>query len=97
MRIEDLSPVGLQPSPIAETAKPGGAEDFGKMLMDALKEINQSQTEAGELRDAFVRGDNVEIHDVLIALEKSGVALQLAVQVRNKLLEAYQEINRIPV
>jgi flagellar hook-basal body complex protein FliE len=96
MRIEDLTRYGMQPlaprtEPSADTGK-----DFGQLLMDALREVNKAQLEAGELREAFVKGEAVELHDVLIALEKSGVALQLAIEVRNKLLEAYQEISRIP-
>jgi flagellar hook-basal body complex protein FliE len=96
MRIEELAAqTALQPVPLKPAQ--GGEKDFGQLLMDALKEVNKTQLEAGELRDAFARGEPVELHDVMIALEKSGIALQLAVQVRNKLLEAYQEISRIPV
>ena len=98
MRIEDLVPQGLQPEygPRSRGAQQSD-RDFGKMLMDALREVNQAQLEAGELRTRFADGEPVELHDVMIALERAGVALQLAIEVRNKLLEAYQEISRIPV
>jgi flagellar hook-basal body complex protein FliE len=96
MRIEDLAAkLAIDPAPLQKAS--GGEKGFGQLLMDALKEVNTTQLEAGELRDAFARGEPVELHDVMIALEKSGVALQLAIQVRNKLLEAYQEISRIQV
>jgi len=97
MRIEDLVLSNLQPKPLKAAEKPEGGKDFGQLLMDALKEVNTAQTEAGELRDAFTTGGDVELHDVMIAMEKAGVAMQLSIQVRNKLLEAYQEISRMPV
>lgn len=96
MRIEDLTRSSLQPAPLRAANEPAGT-DFGQLLMDALKQVNETQLEAGELRSRFADGEPVELHDVMIALEKAGVALQLAVEVRNKLLEAYQEISRIPV
>jgi flagellar hook-basal body complex protein FliE len=66
------------------------------MLMDVLKEINQTQLHAREMQNSFLTGQqDVEYHDVMIAMEKASVALQLTLQVRNKLLEAYQEISRM--
>lgn len=74
------------------------ADDFGQMLMDVLKEVNQSQTTAQDMNNAFLTGQpGVEIHDVKIAGEQASIAMALTIQVRNKVLEAYQELNRIQV
>ncbi|MBX3095687.1 MAG: flagellar hook-basal body complex protein FliE [Fimbriimonadaceae bacterium] len=74
-----------------------GGSDFGSMLMDAIHEVNGSQAEARELQNAMMAGRPVELHDVMIAMEKAGTSMALTMQIRNKLLEAYQEISRMQV
>lgn len=95
MRIDpSLTPVSRGATSVASSHT--DTEDFGRMLMDVLKEINQTQLQAREMQNSFLTGQrNVEYHDVMIAMEKASVALQLTLQVRNKLLEAYQEISRM--
>ncbi len=82
-------------------AKPsvgGKEEDFGKMLVDALQEVNGAQTDAKGLQQDLLTGRrDVDIHDVMIAQEKASTAMQLTMAVRNKALEAFQEINRLPI
>lgn len=81
----------------AKGAAPEGEGDFAQKLMDVLKEVNSSQHNAKEMQNAFMTGQRVEYHDLMIAMEKASVAMQLTMAVRNKLLEAYQEINRLQV
>jgi flagellar hook-basal body complex protein FliE len=71
--------------------------DFGQMLMDALKEVNQTQADSKGLQNDFMAGRPVEYHDLMIAMEKASTSMQLTLQVRNKLLEAYQEISKMAV
>ena len=73
------------------------SEDFGKMLMDVIKEVNSSQQQATEMQNAFMTGQNVELHELMISMERAGLAMELTLQVRNKILEAYQEISRMQV
>lgn len=78
--------------------RPGDGEDFGQQLMDAIKEVNQTQMNSREMQTALMTGQPaVELHDLMIAMEKASTAMQLTMQVRNKLLEAYQEISRMQV
>ena len=96
MRIHTLTQPGIgiqkpQPGP-KET---GG--DFAQTLMDALKEVNASQQHSRQMIDAIKANQNVEIHDVMIAMEQASLAMNLTLQVRNKLLEAYQEISRTQI
>jgi flagellar hook-basal body complex protein FliE len=84
------------------TAKPsvqkGDGEDFGKMLVNALEEVNGAQGDAKSMQQDFLSGRrDVDIHEVMIAQEKASTAMQLTMAVRNKALEAFQEINRLPV
>jgi flagellar hook-basal body complex protein FliE len=68
------------------------------MLMDALKEVNASQQNSRAMQNAFMAGQpGVEVHDLMIAMERSSTAMQLTLQVRNKMLEAYQEMVRMQI
>lgn len=72
--------------------------NFGSMLTDALKSVNELQQESGEKKRAFEMGDtSVTLSEVMIASSKSGIALDATVQVRNKFVEAYKEIMSMPV
>jgi flagellar hook-basal body complex protein FliE len=68
-----------------------------KPLADFLGEVNAQANYAGDMQEAFASGEDVKIHDVMIAAEKAGISVQLATQIRNKLLESYQEIWRMQV
>ena len=84
-------------TPTALPAEPRG-EDFGSMLMDVMKEVNTSQLKAKDLQEDLITNRRpVEYHDVMIAVEKASTSMQLTMAVRNKLLDAYQEINRMSV
>ena len=75
-----------------------GGNDFAQMLMDVLSEVNESQGKSRELQTDLMTGRRpVEVHDVMIAMEKASTSMQLTMAVRNKILEAYQEINRMQV
>jgi flagellar hook-basal body complex protein FliE len=72
--------------------------NFGDMLTDALKSVNDLQKESGAKKSAFEMGDsNVTLAEVMIASSKSGIALDATVQIRNKFVEAYKEIMSMPV
>ena len=96
-----LKPVTQSINPTAQLPKPGATSpdgDFGKMLMDVLKEVNDNQLNAKQVGNDFMTGQQgVDYHDLMIAMERASVAMNLTVQVRNKLLEAYQEITRMQV
>lgn len=75
----------------------GGPGDFAAMLKASLDQVNTAQ--AGEqLAQAFEQGaPNVNVEDVIISLQKADVSFQTMVQVRNKLVDAYQQIMSMPV
>ncbi len=79
-------------------AGPKAGEDFAQMLMDVMKDVNDAQQNAGQMQSDFITGQRpVEYHDLMIAIEKAGTAMDLTMAVRNKVLEAYQEIDRMQV
>jgi len=69
--------------------------DFGTMLKKALNQVNELQIQADEANRQLITGEAEDIHSVLLAAEEARLALELTVQVRNKLIDAYQEINRM--
>jgi flagellar hook-basal body complex protein FliE len=73
------------------------AEDFGKALAEALEGLSRLQQEADARALQLAAGEPVELHEVMLAQDRASLGLQLAVQVRNKLVEAYQEIMRLQV
>lgn len=82
----------------AEDIKPYEAHNtFKNMLNDAIKKVNDAQVQSDIMTERFVRGDDVELHDVMITAQKASISLQVAVEVRNKVIEAYQEIMRMQV
>lgn len=71
----------------------GGDEtSFGDTLKQALGEVSQLQEEAKDAIGAFLRGEPVEIHEVMAAAEEAGIALQMLIEIRNKLTEAYRSV-----
>lgn len=70
----------------------GEGSSFADSLKNALGEVSQLQTEATDAIGAFVRGEAVEIHDVMAAAEEAGIALDMLIEVRNKLADAYRSV-----
>lgn len=70
---------------------------FGEFLRDALNNVNNLQNEAKQASLNLAAGKIQDVAEVTIASEKAAVALQLTMQVRNKVVEAYQEVMRMQV
>ncbi|MBD3221076.1 flagellar hook-basal body complex protein FliE [bacterium] len=71
--------------------------DFGKMLASAIDQVDQAQSHRDDLVTEMVRGEAVEVHDIMTAAEEAQLAFDLMLEVRNKLLEGYQEVMRMQV
>jgi flagellar hook-basal body complex protein FliE len=88
------SPIPIRGPQVAHPAKTAG-DSFASTLSDAFGQLQASQTKADQATQALASGEPIELHDVMLALEESNLTFQLGVQVRNKLVEAYQEITRM--
>jgi flagellar hook-basal body complex protein FliE len=82
--------------------KPRAADDagetsFGEVLKSSLDEVNRLQQKADAAITALATGENVTLHETMIAMEQADVSFRLMMEVRNKIVEAYQEILRIQV
>ncbi|WP_018861313.1 MULTISPECIES: flagellar hook-basal body complex protein FliE [unclassified Thioalkalivibrio] len=84
-------------NPTQQPSQVGGA-DFQNVLRDSLRGVNQVQQDASDLQTRFELGDeNVSLPQVMVAMNKSSIAFEATNQVRNRLLNAYQEIMRMQV
>ena len=68
---------------------------FSSVFKSTLDSINDKQIYSDNITNEFIAGGDVEIHEVMLATEEAKMSLQLAVQVRNKLVEAVQELTRM--
>ena len=81
-----------------EAQAPAGGVDFATVLKNSIEQVNQTQQQAETLAANFAAGDgNANLHDVMIALQKANVSFQEMVQVRNRLVSAYQDVMNIQV
>ncbi|MEN3001989.1 MAG: flagellar hook-basal body complex protein FliE [Armatimonadota bacterium] len=71
--------------------------DFGKMLREIIGQVSEAQQRAGELAQRFAAGEPIDEHTLVLAMERANLAFQLTLHVRNKVLEAYQEIMRLQI
>ena len=76
-------------------AQPAAGPSFAQTLQNAFGQANALQNHASDMATAFAKGQTSDVHGVMIAAEQATLALQLTTQVRNKAVEAYQEIMRI--
>lgn len=83
---------------VATATKPAEAQkEFATFLKDAINKVNDEQIQADKLTEKLVKGENVDLHQVMIAAQKASVSLQLAIEIRNKAIEAYQDMMRMQV
>ncbi|AKJ96670.1 flagellar hook-basal body complex protein FliE [Pseudomonas fluorescens] len=90
---KDLSPTA------ALTDGPMGpqATDFAGLLKTGATRLNEQTGQASELLSAYALGENIAPHDLVMAMEQAKLSLQLAVEVRNRLVDAYQELSRLQI
>jgi flagellar hook-basal body complex protein FliE len=92
--IAHITPLTLpQLNPAGSAA--GQAGDFQKVLTGAISQVESLNNSAADSVQKFLRGDNEELHTTILATQKAEVAFQLGLQVRNKVVDAYQEIMKM--
>ncbi len=75
----------------------GAGSSFATVLKDSLSEVNKMQQKADAAVTALATGEKVSLHETMIAMEQADVSFRMMMQVRNKIVEAYQEILRMQV
>ncbi len=93
-----LAGTAAQRPPQATTANATGQADFAALLKQSVEAVNSRQLEAGKLAEQFARGEpGTDLSQVMIALQKANISFQAMTQVRNKLVEAYQQVMNMPM
>lgn len=93
-----VSEIGGNTQGLSRVEKNSSATEFADMLGQAIDNVNGLQKESRDMQTRFDLGDpSLSLVDVMVAKEKSGIAFEATVQVRNKLLESYKTIMNMPV
>ena len=71
--------------------------DFSDLLSNLIGSVNDLHAASAGAQDALLAGESVELHEVMIRAEEAGLATELMLEIRNKLVSAYNEIMRMPV
>ena len=81
----------------SETKLQEGQKDFGQTISDFVKAVNEIQVESAGKTADVIQGRSQNLHEAMASLEESKLSFQLMVEVRNKLLESFKEIQRMQV
>ncbi|MEW6542352.1 MAG: flagellar hook-basal body complex protein FliE [Nitrospirota bacterium] len=99
--MDDIRIKPTLPVPVGEAAGaaagPAQASGFLGTLKDAISKANEIQLEASQSVDQLLTGENQNVHQTMVALQKADVTFQLMMQIRNKIVSAYEEIQRMQV
>ncbi len=89
--LEPLSPGGIG------SQAAGSGNEFQTLLSGAIDNIKSTQTVADNQISSFLNGEQVDIHQVATSVQKAGLTFELAIEVRNKMMQAYQEVMRMQI
>ncbi len=101
MNIEASTPImldrlnGVEQMESFQTADIKDSNGFGNLLGDAFNQLSSQQIGADQSMQAMIMGDDIEMHDVMIQTTEAQLSLELAVQVRNKCIEAFNEMKNM--
>ncbi len=85
---------GVSPTTRAEAPSKG---NFATYMSDAFNNVNDAQQASADLKNAYERGEDIPLTDVVLSMQKASIGFEATLQVRNKLLKAYEDIKNMPV
>lgn len=102
MRIEGVPSTIYAPQPVQRPVEPSGDQQiagpsFGEQVTNAIGQINDLQAKASDLVEKVATGQVEDVHKAMIAMEHASLSFNFGLQVRNKALEAYQEIMKTQI
>jgi flagellar hook-basal body complex protein FliE len=84
-------------NPSQKSAASGSAKQIGETFESMLASLNQSQSNADGLIQKLAQGENVDLHTVMIGMEENNINFNVALGIRDRLVEAYREVMRMQV
>lgn len=97
MTVGAIPPVGSSQAAPVGAPVPGTGEDFGGLVLRGLEAVSRSEHEADALVQAMASGEPVQVHDVMIATAKAQLSVQMLVAIRDRALEAYQQVMNLQI
>lgn len=100
--MDDLTIRAIAPVPVPDAAATSRSPSVGQpgflaSLKEAIAKVNAIQLEANQAAEQLITGQTQDVHQTMVALQKAEVSFQLMMQVRNKLVAAYEEIQRMQI
>ncbi len=95
--VRPTSPFASPGTQSTNVSKSNGIDDFAGLLTDQVKSVNSMQTDANDMVHTMLTGGEVNEAEVLTAVQKADLAFRMLLQVRNKLIEAYREVQQIQI
>ncbi len=96
--IQSLQNISLAPSQfVDQQATQNASVDFGALLKGLIDQVNDQQQYSGSMKEAYQLGTERDLAQVMLASQKADVAFNAMTQIRNRLVDAYQEIMRMPI
>ena len=101
-----MEPITINPItsdlPLSLGSKPAGTQQedrtrFGALLKDAISTVNDLSKQSDREIQKIITGETDELHTAVIAMQRAGISFEMMMQVRNKIVQAYQEVLRMPV
>lgn len=92
--IQTMSETTKQTGPITSYQ---AQQTFANTLKDTIEKVNQQQIQSDSMTNKLINGGDVDLHEVMIASQKATITINATMEVRNKVIDAYQEIMRMSV
>jgi flagellar hook-basal body complex protein FliE len=87
----------LQPGAAGQAAAPAGGPSFKQQLLESIDQVNSMQAQANRAVEDLAAGEDVNPAEVLTAVQKADLAFRMMMQIRNKLVQAYQEVKDLRI
>lgn len=96
--LTQMRTMSAQAASTPRVAEESVGASFGDLLSQSINQVNETQQHAGELKRAFELGEkDVDLAEVMVAVQKSSLSFETMLQVRNKLVDAYKEVMNMPI
>lgn len=96
MKITAANPQLAMPQGTQGLESPAPKTEFSNVLKEMVSEVNKMQSEGNQKVAGSLTGQE-DLHEAMLSLEKSGLGLKMLIQVRNKIIQAYEELSRMPM
>lgn len=96
-RMNSVMAPAAQAQPNRQVTSHDAQQTFKTWLNDAITDVNDKQVDSQIMTERMARGEDVDLHEVMITAQKAAITLETTVEVRDKVIEAYQEIMRMQV